>query len=510
MTRAAPGWRPDPTGSHRYRYWDGEQWTDRVTNSAVASTTRNPTYTDSDASTTEAVAPAAGPSPDEAQLPSEPPGDRHPLSARIIRKQLSMPKLTAIGAAAAVLVAAIVVSVLGENDGTGGADRNDEPPGDSTETTEQAPTLRPGELGEVMQSVARRLETAGTYTFDAEITVRLTGVVSGIHQLDRRGEVRLPDSMRQRGQSIEYSGRGTEERIAIGDQSWRRRSAFPEFPDAIPWIPEEQLPEPFPLPNDQVGVRAVGDVPGTFDARLIPQWLAAATAHEDAGAQEGHRVVAALLPCTNMPQVGDCEDVRDGAVELTIDENREPVSVALSATFGTAEFAASYELDAIGDPVTIAAPRSTRLDPAPRVQDEDLAVAAASVTPIGLTSPPDGWQLTRADVVSFPLELKRRCATHVNVAYTGPSSAWLTISATSARCGRLLEGARITAGDHVGTTVGPADQPQNPFDVTFASFEIAGMDVHVSASDVPNLDDVLAGLGPVDPSQQAERAEQSA
>ncbi|HEY8526360.1 MAG TPA: DUF2510 domain-containing protein, partial [Acidimicrobiales bacterium] len=30
MTAPAPGWHPDPTSRHAYRYWDGWQWTDDV------------------------------------------------------------------------------------------------------------------------------------------------------------------------------------------------------------------------------------------------------------------------------------------------------------------------------------------------------------------------------------------------------------------------------------------------------------------------------------------------
>ena len=26
----APGWHPDPTGRHEFRYWDGRAWSDRV------------------------------------------------------------------------------------------------------------------------------------------------------------------------------------------------------------------------------------------------------------------------------------------------------------------------------------------------------------------------------------------------------------------------------------------------------------------------------------------------
>ena len=26
----APGWHPDPTGRHEFRFWDGKAWTDRI------------------------------------------------------------------------------------------------------------------------------------------------------------------------------------------------------------------------------------------------------------------------------------------------------------------------------------------------------------------------------------------------------------------------------------------------------------------------------------------------
>jgi uncharacterized protein (AIM24 family) len=36
MTEA--GWQPDPLGQHEYRYWDGSQWTEHVSNGGVTST----------------------------------------------------------------------------------------------------------------------------------------------------------------------------------------------------------------------------------------------------------------------------------------------------------------------------------------------------------------------------------------------------------------------------------------------------------------------------------------
>jgi hypothetical protein len=38
MNAAPPGWNPDPTGRHEYRYWDGTAWTDDVADGGVAAT----------------------------------------------------------------------------------------------------------------------------------------------------------------------------------------------------------------------------------------------------------------------------------------------------------------------------------------------------------------------------------------------------------------------------------------------------------------------------------------
>lgn len=37
MNAPAPGWNPDPTGRHEYRYWDGSTWTDDVSDGGVTS-----------------------------------------------------------------------------------------------------------------------------------------------------------------------------------------------------------------------------------------------------------------------------------------------------------------------------------------------------------------------------------------------------------------------------------------------------------------------------------------
>lgn len=42
---AAPGWHPDPTGRHQSRYWDGQRWTDQVSDPNVQSDPPSPAST---------------------------------------------------------------------------------------------------------------------------------------------------------------------------------------------------------------------------------------------------------------------------------------------------------------------------------------------------------------------------------------------------------------------------------------------------------------------------------
>ena len=38
MSTPTPGWNPDPSGRHEYRYWDGSSWTDDVSDNGVTAT----------------------------------------------------------------------------------------------------------------------------------------------------------------------------------------------------------------------------------------------------------------------------------------------------------------------------------------------------------------------------------------------------------------------------------------------------------------------------------------
>jgi TM2 domain-containing membrane protein YozV len=38
MTDTPASWQPDPTGRHQYRYWDGSNWTENVSDDGVVAT----------------------------------------------------------------------------------------------------------------------------------------------------------------------------------------------------------------------------------------------------------------------------------------------------------------------------------------------------------------------------------------------------------------------------------------------------------------------------------------
>jgi hypothetical protein len=534
MSADPPGWRPDPTGQHQYRYWDGEQWTDRVTDDAVASTTRDPAYNDGGTLVAVPPTPPPGPTqgnvsaglrPDAPHAPDRAPGGHGPPGGRVVTKAPSTRTFVALGAAAAALIAAVVVFAVGHG---GGATRGEERADDISDAALQAraETATSGaneKLRDVMRSAADQLQEAGTFVFDAEIVVPLPpGAFATVDRIELEGMVSLPASMRQRGRSTHYVRLGAEERVVVGDDAWRRGSAFPDSLDELPWIAEKQLLGIVPLP-DGARQSAFDGVPDAFAATLIPQWLADATDHRDGGTDDGHRVITAQIAEGRVPRPGAATrpELTDATVELTVDHSDLPLSVRLSARIEGDMVAATYDLTAIGDSVTIEEPGPNELDSLPTVQEHDIAaVADQGVVPVGLTSPPGGWLLVDARVSDLPQDEVQSCTTaSVDVTYRGPSKTWLHVSTRRqvAECEFLQPaGTPFTAGNHAGTVTGLGiDEgtidiglgPVHVADATLLDFDIDGMAVSVLAADVPDQDlaHVLASLNPIDPSKQAIR-----
>lgn len=70
MNAPTPGWHPDPTGRHEYRYWEGGVWTDDVSDGGATSV--DPVD--------GAAAPAAPAEPTQQYMPQPPPAQHGPQS----------------------------------------------------------------------------------------------------------------------------------------------------------------------------------------------------------------------------------------------------------------------------------------------------------------------------------------------------------------------------------------------------------------------------------------------
>jgi len=121
------GWQPDPHGRHEYRYWDGQEWTDQVSDGGVVSTDppgdvgEAPTDVTAPPSTTDTVAqPVAG--PPTAGSPAGPPTAGAPVYTSPAdekpKRKLPIGILALVGLGVAAVVAALVI-FLGGDDGGG-------------------------------------------------------------------------------------------------------------------------------------------------------------------------------------------------------------------------------------------------------------------------------------------------------------------------------------------------------------------------------------------------------
>lgn len=80
MTNIQAGWHPDPAGRHEYRYWDGQQWSDQVSNGGVTASDPLPAAPQPEVTAPEPVA-AAAPVVPAAAPPTPDPTVVSPLGA---------------------------------------------------------------------------------------------------------------------------------------------------------------------------------------------------------------------------------------------------------------------------------------------------------------------------------------------------------------------------------------------------------------------------------------------
>jgi hypothetical protein len=150
MNAPAPGWNPDPTGRHEYRYWDGGTWTDDVSDGGATSVdpVDGPAPIDGDPTTTldatQQYAPQPGPQPGGfgTGAPGQQPGGYDPMygsggqlpPARPVKAGPSTGLLVGLAAVAVALIAGIAYLV------TSGGDDDDTATDETSQTSDDTST----------------------------------------------------------------------------------------------------------------------------------------------------------------------------------------------------------------------------------------------------------------------------------------------------------------------------------------------------------------------------------
>jgi hypothetical protein len=123
MAEQVAGWYTDPMGRFTYRFWNGSEWTDQVSNGGTSGIDPNPM--DESIVTTP---PAPG-----SQAPGPPQSASTP-SVQVTQRSGGMGLGTIIGVLIGVLIVVVIVVVLINNAGDDSTDTTDAP------TTTEAPT----------------------------------------------------------------------------------------------------------------------------------------------------------------------------------------------------------------------------------------------------------------------------------------------------------------------------------------------------------------------------------
>ncbi len=379
--------------------------------------------------------------------------------------------------AGSALVVALVVGVGGSSPG-----------GDGGPAERATSATTAGDAGgldadaspaEVFAHAAGVLDEAGTFSYEGSSRIDGSGLPGGssdmVVETELSGQVALPDSVRE---TINDPEGLYAERISLGSEmaarSWMRDTAYPDQIAERPW--------------------AEMDWPGgALEPYLLPEWLAAAVDHRDGGEDaNGRRVVHAGVPARLVNDLGPDMDVIDVAVELTLGDGDEPRQVTVEVSTSDVIIESSYELGDVGGDVSIEAPTPDQLDATPWVNEQDLA-AFDGPAPLGLSSIPEGWELSAAYVTPDPVG---GCSS-VTVDYTDlsePVAEYLWLDVFDAGCATAPLGEPLEVAGYTGA-VGEEDDGSRWGVVTSGDTAVS-FSTDLSVGD---LRLVLANLVPLDP-----------
>jgi hypothetical protein len=254
-------------------------------------------------------------------------------------------RAVAAGLVVAVLAAAAVVTVVaaggdGGPDAVTGAGEVEPTAGPATSTPTTA-LLTP------QQAFAQggdRLVAAGSFTYSG--TVHATDVSRARPGLwlavDAMmvGEVSLSSS-RWHETAVALGGTAAET-VVDGATVWGRSASDR---DALAAQAYQQVSE------------LTGPDPAHVGAALVPDWLAAATDHRDAGTDaQGRRTFRATLPAAALGEVEGGQPAVDAEILLAVDADGAPAQVQVATAPAGPVLQLTLELSRLGEPVAIDAP----------------------------------------------------------------------------------------------------------------------------------------------------------
>lgn len=213
------------------------------------------------------------------------------------------------------------------------------------------------------------------------------------------GSVVLPD----RSQWVEEDGSMAYEGIIVPGASYTREADTREDLAAEQWVYEAlAAPEPKagePVPPELV---AAADVAGAFGAADFLDLLRAA----ETPTRVGPHTIKVRIDVSDLPEFTDPEDEDapppDMTAELTSTSEGRLDRLVLRMVerdpeMGDFTGTADVRFTHWGQPLTIAAPDATAVDPTPTIAEDDLAAFDAAPL-LGLRRLPAGWALLTAEV----------------------------------------------------------------------------------------------------------------
>jgi hypothetical protein len=254
-------------------------------------------------------------------------------------------RAVAVGLVVAVLAAAAVVTVVAAG-GDGGPDAVTGA-GEAEPTAGQATSTPTTALLTPQQAFAQagdRLVAAGSFSYSG--TVHATDVSRARPGLwlavdaMMAGEVSLSSSRWH--ETAVAPGGSAAETVVDGATVWGRSASDRDALAAQAYRQVAELTGPDP-------VRA--------GAALVPDWLAAATDHRDAGIDaQGRRTFRATLPAAVLGEVEGGQPAVDAEILLVVDADGAPAHVQVVTAPAGPVLQLALELSRLGEPVAIDAP----------------------------------------------------------------------------------------------------------------------------------------------------------